>query len=101
MSKPSRDAGRLALTDRFAQSTTSAGEEAPADYLILDLSTGRYYGIGEVGGFVWERLDGERDLRSIARAVTARFDVEPEHAAADLIELVTWLRDAGLATRAT
>ncbi len=87
------------MTDRFSHSETSAGEKAPADYLILDLSSGRYFGVGEVGGFIWEHLDGEHDLRAIARAITAHFEVDEEHAAADLIEFMTWLCDVGLAAR--
>ncbi len=91
---------RVALSDRFARGEASAGESAPADYLILDLSTGRYFGVGEVGGFIWDRLDGERDLSAIARALSEHFDVDPDRASTDLIEFVTWLRDTGLATRA-
>ncbi len=89
----------VTLADRFARGEASAGESAPNDYLILDLSTGRYFGVGEVGGFIWKRLDGERDLRAIAGEVSAHFDVESETAATDLIELVTWLHQMGLAIR--
>ena len=89
----------IALTDRFARVEASAGESAPGDYLILDLNTGRYYGVGEVGGFIWDRLDGERDLRDVSRSVSDRFEVEPERAAADLGEFVAWLRATGLAIR--
>ncbi len=89
----------IALTDRFARAETSAGESAPGDYLILDLATGRYFGVGEVGGFIWDRLDGERDLRAIVREVSAHFEVDQESASTDLIELVSWLHETGLATR--
>lgn len=91
---------KVALTHRYARSDSSAGESAPNDYLILDLSSGRYYGVGEVGGFIWDRLDGERDLHAIALEVSAHFEVEPERASADLVEFVTWLCQSGLATRA-
>ena len=102
MSKDSGAAAgtEVATTDRFVRGEASAGESAPGDYLILDLTSGRYYGVGEVGGFIWERLDGERDLQALARTVSDRFDVEPEQASADLIEFVTWLVEVGLATRA-
>ncbi|MCP3956522.1 MAG: PqqD family protein [bacterium] len=95
-----RETDPVTTTERFVRSASSAGESAPGDYLILDLRSGRYYGVGEVGGFIWERLDGERDLAAIARAISARFEVDPERAAEDLIEFVTWLREIGLAVRA-
>lgn len=84
------------LSDRFVRSDGAVGESAPEDYLILDLGSGRYFGVGEVGGFIWERLDGEQDLQAITLAVATRFDVDPEIAAEDLIELVTALAAVGL-----
>lgn len=85
------------LTDRLARSAATAAETTPDDVLVLDLRSGRYYGLGEVGGFIWERLDGERDLDAIARATAAHFGVEPERAAQDLLEFVAQLLENGLA----
>ncbi len=89
----------VALTDRYTRSETSAGESAPGDFLLLDLGTGRYFGVGEVGGFIWQRLDGARDLGRVAGDLCAHFDVDREQAVVDLVEFVGWLRATGLASR--
>lgn len=91
--------GNIALTDHVTRSDASTGESSPGDYLILDLDSGRYYGVGEVGGFIWENLEGDCDLRAISRQVGTHFDVDAENAEADLIEFVTWLLEVGLAMR--
>jgi len=85
------------LTDRVARSAQTAAETTPDDMLVLDLRSGRYYGLGEVGGFIWRRLDGERDLEEIARATAVHFAVEPERAARDLVEFIAQLIESGLA----
>jgi hypothetical protein len=85
------------LTDRVVRSGQTAAEATADDTLVLDLRTGRYFGMGEVGGFIWERLDGEQTLEEIARATAAHFAVEPSRAAADLLDFVAQLLGAGLA----
>jgi len=85
------------LQDRVARSAHAAGEASPDDYLVLDLSSGRYFGLGEVGGFIWQRLDGSLDLAAVAAAVSDHFEVPVEQAREDLLEFVAQLIADGLA----
>jgi len=87
----------LSLSDRVAKSTTAAAEDVVDDKLVLDLGSGRYFGVGPVGAFIWDRLDGAEDLATIARATADHFGVELDRAAADLVELVGDLVENGLA----
>jgi hypothetical protein len=87
------------LTDRVTRSEATADEPAPDDHLILDLDSGNYYAVGEVGGFVWQRLDGRRTLESIAEEITTAFEVERDRAAADLLEFLERMAELGLARR--
>lgn len=87
------------LSDRFARSETSTSESSPGDCLILDLDSGNYYGVGESGGFIWERLDGKTDLQTVAEAVARHFEIESSRAAEDLLEFVARLHELGLVVR--
>ena len=89
----------FSLTDRVVRGEASAGESSPDDYLILDLGSGRYYGVGETGGFIWDRFDGKQELLAVAEAVAEHFEVDAERAAADLLEFVTRLHELGLVER--
>jgi hypothetical protein len=93
-----RDPGgrELAPCDRPRRSETSEGEPAGEDYFVLDLDTGRYYSLGEVGGFIWQRLDGSSSLARIARDVTGAFDVDDRQAESDVVEFVGTLEGLGL-----
>ena len=88
------------LTDRVVRVEGSSGESSPGDYLVLDLDSGRYYGVGEAGGFIWERLDGEQELAAVGRALAEHFEIDGERAAADLLEFVFRLHELGLVERA-
>ncbi len=88
-----------ALADRLVQGPDAAAESAPGDHLVLDLASGRYYGLGEAGGFIWQALDGERRLGEVAAAVVERYGVKRARAEADVLEFAAELLAAGLARR--
>jgi hypothetical protein len=87
----------LQLSTRIARSDSAVGESAGDEYVVLDLSSGRYFGLCRVGEFIWARLDGELELQAVAAEVAEHFDVDTERAAADLLEFVDQLIDRGLA----
>ena len=87
---------RFAPSDRPRRNAAVEGERAGADYFVLDLETGSYYALGEVGGFIWRRLDGSRSLTEIADEVTAAFEIDAEPARSDVVEFVDGLAELGL-----
>jgi Coenzyme PQQ synthesis protein D (PqqD) len=56
----------------------------------------RIFVLDTVGEFVWELMDGTRDLEAIVLAVAGEFDVSEIEAKIDLEEFVDALRQAGL-----
>ena len=93
-----RDPGgrEFAPSDRPRRSETSEGEPAGEDYFVLDLDTGKYYSLGEAGGFIWQRLDGGRSLARIARDLSGTYDVGDRQAETDVLEFVGALEGFGL-----
>jgi hypothetical protein len=53
--------------------------------------------LNEVGAFVWDLLDGTRDLEALLAMVIEEFEVEPDQAHADLESFTTTLVARGLA----
>jgi hypothetical protein len=87
----------LKATDVVGRAEATAGESLIDDYLIVDLGSGRYFGVGEVGRFIWARLDGRRDLAAVAAEVAAHYRIPLPQAVGDLLELAQQLVEAGLA----
>ena len=78
----------LALTDCIRRHPEAAGESTPDDFLVLDLRNGRYYGLGPVGGLVWECLEEEATVADLVQQVVKVFDIDEEAATADMMEFL-------------
>ena len=85
------------LSDLVARKASTADEGDGDDRLVLDLDSGRYYTLGETGGFIWSRLDGVCSLEEIAIQVAESFEVDLETAEADLLEFAERMIELDLA----
>ncbi len=74
-----------------------AAEPTGDELLLLDLSSGSYYGLNPVGQLIWERLDGRTNLADIADDLAQRFAIDRQRACDDVDELVAELIARGLA----
>jgi hypothetical protein len=66
------------------------------EIVILDIASGQFYGINDVGSLVWDLLEHDTTRDALIEAVTAEFDVDPAQAGGDIDSLITQLADAGL-----
>jgi hypothetical protein len=57
---------------------------------------GFIYTINDVGTFIWERIDGKRQLVDIKELLINEFDVSPSKAESDLLEFVAHLEKMGI-----
>jgi len=65
----------------------------------LNLESGTYFGLNEVGSCVWERIVVGATVEEMARVVVDEFEVSDEVARRDLDSLLQALLDRGLASR--
>jgi len=56
----------------------------------------RIYSLNSVAAFVWQHLDGAKDLEAICQEILASYEVEGDQARKDLHELIDDLREADL-----
>jgi hypothetical protein len=64
--------------------------------VILDLKSGVYYGLDEVGTYIWSLIQEPRLLSEIAAAVLAEYAVEPDRCDRDLRQLFAEMLDRTL-----
>ncbi len=74
------------------QVSTDLGNEIA----ILNLDSGVYYGLNEVGACVWNLMVEPKTVEEIHQSILSQYDVTPETLYNDLIELLNQLADAGL-----
>jgi len=70
--------------------------ELDGDVVILDITSGRYFSINDVGALVWDRLEVDTDRDTLVSAVTTTFDVDSKIAEQDIDALLEQLTEAGL-----
>src|SRR5689334_11719159 len=63
---------------------------------ILNLNSSLYFGLDEVGAFVWNLLSEPRTIAQLSLAVTDHFEVNEGQCLADMRKFLTELTKAGL-----
>jgi len=77
----------LTLDQRFHPCEQVASRVFDGEAILINMSTGMYYSMVDVGGRVWELLEARRSLDEIVLSITARYDVSREQAEADVQRL--------------
>ena len=64
--------------------------------IVIDLSTGIYYSLDDVGGVVWQGVEESQSRQAILNHILATYDVSEDIAAADLDRLLSEMTAAAL-----
>ena len=73
-------------------------QQVGEELVLLDVSSGTYYGLNDVGLVVWESLTRGLAVGEAVDLVRARFEVDAARAAQDVGDLVQELLHRGLLT---
>lgn len=63
---------------------------------ILDMASGKYYGLNEVGKRIWELLQTPQSLAHLIAVIVEEFEVEESTCEQDVTSLLNDLLSAGL-----
>lgn len=64
--------------------------------VMLSIKNGKYYNLGEVGGFIWECIQQPKSIGNIIEEIQAAYDVTVEQCEADIIPFLKMLREESL-----
>lgn len=67
--------------------------------VLLDMASGKYFGLNEVGSRIWELIEKGQPVGAIRAAIVAEFEVDDARAGEDLAALVSELETRGLVRR--
>jgi hypothetical protein len=90
----SREESRLATLVRVSERVVFRDLDGEA--VLLDLESGRYFGLDEVGTRVWTLLVEGLDLGAVKAALAQEYDVDVGRLERDILELVDRLAENGL-----
>jgi hypothetical protein len=84
------------LDDAFAISEDAVFRELEGESVLLNLETGTYYGLDEVGTRVWQIFEETRSLRATRDRLLGEYETDAATLERDLLELARGLVDKGL-----
>jgi hypothetical protein len=85
----------METTTRYRRADGLSFTELDGELVCLNLETGEYSGLQDVGQTIWEHLDQPRDVDQLVRHVVAEYDVEDDRARADIEAFLSQLSEAG------
>lgn len=71
-------------------------QEMEGETVFLEMDSGEYYGIDDVGTRMWKALTDCGDVEAAVARLLTEFDVEEARLRADLAVLIEQMRAAGL-----
>jgi len=77
------------------------GKVLDGEAILINLATGSYYAIPDVGAFIWPAIEAQCSVEEIAVRVNATYDVSLEQARVDMLAFATRLMDEGIVTPAS
>jgi Coenzyme PQQ synthesis protein D (PqqD) len=86
------------VNDKYIRrSRETAARQLGDETMVLAIMDSTLFSLNEVASIVWQAADGQTPLRAIvARAIVPAFEVDPETAYRDALELVGELARAGI-----
>ena len=88
----------LSLDQSLAIREDALFRELDGEGVVLDLASGRYFGVDRVGARIWQLLAGGATLRDVRDRLVEEFDASADVIERDLLEFATLLIARGLAS---
>jgi coenzyme PQQ biosynthesis protein PqqD len=71
-------------------------QQAAGKWVLLDVDSGRYYALDDVGGRIWQLCDGSRTVAQIAEVVGDEYDAAGVAVQEDVVAFVSELASESL-----
>jgi hypothetical protein len=87
---------KITLESRVSPCNDVIFKEVGGEAVVLNLETGKYYGLDEVGARMWTLLIEKNQVEAVYRTLVEEFEVSKEQLEQDLLSLVNQLAVNGL-----
>ncbi len=88
--------GAMTLESRVRIKDDVVYRDIDGEMVLLNLATGVYFGLDEVGSRIWHLLGAHQSFKPVIDALQDEYDVTEAQCAQDLIGLVAQMMEQGL-----
>lgn len=86
----------VTIRNSFVLSSAAIFRDLDGEAVILDISSGTYFGLNAVGASIWQLIEQHGQLSAVLEALSGEFDAPRDVLERDLLALVTQLAEARL-----
>ena len=86
----------ISLSSRVKIASDMLFREIEGEAVILNLTMGIYFGLGQVGTRIWHLMEQSRRLKDILQSLLKEYGVEESRCREDLFRLIQALHKNGL-----
>jgi hypothetical protein len=86
----------IALTTVIKQAKHQLSCRLDSEVAILNMKTTLYFGLDEVGAFIWQSIQNPQSVDEICRAVINRYEVDKAQCWTDVLGFLNKLEEADL-----
>jgi methyltransferase-like protein len=81
------------LKSILSQSTTIVTRKTGNEYVLVPITNNiadmnSVYTLNETGAFIWEQIDGKRNVEEIISALIAEYDIDKQNAESDVFNFI-------------
>ncbi len=96
MNYPEADVGEIAESSIVVATPDQISSDLGGESVILNMKTGVYHGLNEVGARVWDLVEQPKAVKDIKQVLLEEYEVEADICTNDLFTLLNNLKSAGL-----
>ena len=96
MTYPEPDVREIAESSIVVATQDQISSDLGGESVILNMKTGVYHGLNEVGARVWDLIEKPKAVKDIKQVLLDEYEVEPDVCTDDLFLLLNNLKTAGL-----
>ncbi|MGH9313768.1 MAG: PqqD family protein [Vicinamibacterales bacterium] len=86
----------LTISSRVVVADAAVFRELDGEAVLLNLDTGTYFGLNDVGTRMWRLIEQHGRLDAVRDAIVGEFEVDTSTAERDLLALAAALHEKGL-----
>lgn len=96
MNYPEPDVREIAESSIVVAVEDQISSDLGGESVILNMKTGVYHGLNEVGARVWDLIEKPKAVKDIKQVLLEEYEVEADACTDDLFSLLNELKTAGL-----